>query len=102
MFLISVVENPIATRVRVSCVGGLLCATNSGGRRKRLTRVNTASGASHGPSCIGALSRRGGLEQKGEGARRAALRLSPLLATRAIHRSWTGLPAAMEVSGRRG
>src|SRR3954471_14144103 len=45
MFLIFVVENPIATRVRVSCIGGLLCATNSGRTRKRSTRVSTASGA---------------------------------------------------------
>src|SRR3954471_22784154 len=44
MFLIYVVENPIATRVRVSCIGGLLCASNSGRTRKRLTWVSTASG----------------------------------------------------------
>ena len=40
-----VVENPTATRVRVSCVGGLLCASNLGRTRKRPTRVSTISGA---------------------------------------------------------
>src|SRR4051812_47836785 len=58
-------------------------------------------GATDGP-CAGALRRWGGVEQMGEGARRDLLRLPPLLATPATHRSWTGLPPAMGVKGRRG
>ena len=42
---IPVVENPAATRVRVSWAGGTWCASNSDRTRKRLVRVSTTSGA---------------------------------------------------------
>src|ERR1041385_6858730 len=45
MLILPIVENPIEIRVRVSCIGGHLCASISGRTRKRLNRDSTASAA---------------------------------------------------------